>query len=369
MIWWIVVLGWLLMIGCGVASLLVGLLASQTTADLVVFTLPLSGVGFLILIAVWIVSQISHSLKGFPEDADFWRASGPYGPRFGMGAPPKPIDIMILSNLLYFSVSGILSWCRGSDGNLYHKNRAQLLYMAFQLFISFFGTVNLLNYAMSHNPFHTGWATYNYLVYAVMNSNHFNTGMSLFIDITIGGGGSEDAIIAATVAFLVCTCGLPLAALVTHTLFAVLVYCWLFAGLAGIAFVLLHAKNQSSDLQDVHFSESFRGYKLKFGLTIFLTFVLQWLPTCAVWFYLGEASKDYLQPIFTTSSQLFDHKPWLDSVKLAMSNYIPGLHHVLHLVSTLTLGDADVSDVWKDISRNSTDVSETIAFMDLLNTF
>ena len=116
-------------------------------------------------------------------------------------------------------------------------------------------------------------------------------------------------------------------------------------------FVLLHTKNQSSDLQDLHFSGSY---------TIFLTFILQWLPTCAVWFYVGEASRDYLQPIFTTSSQLFDHK--------AMAGQ-PGLHPVLHLVSTMTLGDADVSDVWKDVSRNFTDVSETIAFMDLLNTF
>jgi len=69
----------------------------------------------------------------------------------------------------------------------------------------------------------------------------------------------------------------------------------------------------------------------------------------------------YLQPIFTTSSQLFDDK--------AMAGGQPGLHPVLHLVSTLTSGDADVSDVWKDVSRNFTDVSETIAFMDLLNTF
>ena len=171
--------------------------------------------------------------------------------------------------------------------------------------------------------------------------------------------------------YIVCTCGLPVAALVTHTVFALLVYCWMFLGLGGIAFVLLHAKNQSSDLQDVHFSESFRGYKLKFGLAIFLTFIFQWLPTCAVWFYVGEASTDYLQPIFTTSSQLFDHKPWLDSVKLAISKYSQNLgpHSVLHFVSTLTLGDADVSDVWKDVSRNFTNVSETIAFMDLLNTF
>ena len=135
------------------------------------------------------------------EDAELWRASGPHGPQFGMGAPPKPIDIMILSNLLYFGVSGILSWCRGDvnalhDGNRFHKNRAQLLYMAFQCF-SAFGLLcwnrKLAQLCVQTQPLphRMGYCTYNYLVYAVMNSNHFNTGMSLFIDIMIGGEGSS----------------------------------------------------------------------------------------------------------------------------------------------------------------------------------
>lgn len=147
-----------------------------------------------------------------------------------------------------------------------------------------------MNWIQNHTKFKTGWATYNWTVYIVMNSNHFNTGVQLFVDLLVASQFTREGVVAAFFALLVCSGGLPFAVLFTHCLPMLIVYCWLFIGLAVIIGLVIFWARET--FWDGEMDSQPSGYVAKMFLSLTLQACLRIVPTTGVMFFLGETRSE-----------------------------------------------------------------------------
>ncbi len=109
------------------------------------------------------------------EDAELWRHQVPMVHSLGWALLPSRLTLWSFPTCsisvfpeFYLGVGEMwMHFMMATGFTKTGRSFCTWLFNAFQLLVSFAGTVNLLNYACKHNHFRTGWTTYNYLVYAV----------------------------------------------------------------------------------------------------------------------------------------------------------------------------------------------------------